>query len=102
MPADPVLSARVLDRLNKVPATRDDTWKLLVLAALESDQALAKALEQDAPVSAKGKKGKSGKTVTNADAEAGTATPEPRVAYLRSIAVEAFRGVGKKVALELP
>ena len=100
MPSDPGLAARVLDRLNKVAATKDDTWKLLVLAALESDEALTKALETDvaaAAGTAKDKtraKGKSSKT-------AGPAAPPP-VAYLRSISVEGFRGVGKEVTLELP
>src|SRR5437667_2395347 len=103
MPSDPGLSARVLDKLNKVAAGKDDAWKLLVLAALEGDQALADAIEASASATA-GSRAKAG----GAAASKGKAKPskapaaEPQVAYLRSITVEGFRGVGKQVSLELP
>ena len=48
MPSDSGLAARVLDKLNKVAATKDDSWKLLVLAALEGDEALTEAIDAGA------------------------------------------------------
>src|SRR5258707_119924 len=100
MPSDPVLSARVLDKLNKVAAGKDDAWKLLVLAALEGDQALADAIEAGAGP----QKGKTATTTSKGKTKAskGPIAAEPQVAYLRSITVEGFRGVGKQVSLELP
>jgi recombinational DNA repair ATPase RecF len=103
MPSDHGLGARVLDKLSAVPAGKDgkDEWKLLVLAALEGDQALADAAEKaggPAPAGTSKGKGKASKAkVTAAAPEA-----EPQVAYLRAITVEGFRGVGKQVTLELP
>src|SRR5260221_724624 len=58
MPSDPGLSARVLDKLNKVAAGKDDAWKLLVLAALEGEPnpgALARAWRGGAPLGAGGR-----------------------------------------------
>jgi recombinational DNA repair ATPase RecF len=100
MPSDPGLAARVLDRLNKVAATKDDTWKLLVLAALESDEALARALETSVTAGAGPPKDKTRAKLKAA--KAASASAAPAVAYLRSISVEGFRGVGKEVTLELP
>jgi recombinational DNA repair ATPase RecF len=102
MPSDPGLSAHVLDKLNKVPAAKDDAWKLLVLAALESDEALADAITAsaaDTRASSAGTGKSKGKT---ARLKPAAAAPSPQVAYLRSITVEGFRGVGKQVALEMP
>ena len=102
MPSDPVLAAHVLDKLNKAPATKDDAWKLLVLAAIESDEALADAIAANAAdtrTSSPGSTKSKGKT---AKLKPSAAAPPPQVAYLRSITVEGFRGVGKRVALELP
>ncbi|HEY8150514.1 MAG TPA: hypothetical protein VIK51_16525, partial [Vicinamibacteria bacterium] len=99
MPSDPGLSARVLDKLNKVAAGKDDAWKLLVLAALEGDQALADAIEASAATP----RGKTATTTSKGKANPSKApAAEPQVAYLRSITVEGFRGVGKQVSLELP
>jgi hypothetical protein len=56
MPSDSGLAARVLDRLNKVAATKDDSWKLLVLAALEGDEPLADAIEAGATAGTRGGK----------------------------------------------
>ncbi len=99
MPSDSGLAARVLDKLNKVAATKDDAWKLLVLAALEGDDALAEAIEAGA-----GPQKKTATTTSKGKTKAAKAATavEPQVAYLRSITVEGFRGVGKQVALELP
>jgi recombinational DNA repair ATPase RecF len=99
MPSDPGLSARVLDKLNKVAAGKDDAWKLLVLAALDGDQALADAIEAGAGP----QKGKTATTTSKGKTKTSKApAAEPQVAYLRSITVEGFRGVGKQVSLELP
>jgi len=90
MPSDPGLAARVLDKLNKVETKKGDTWPILVLAALESQEALDAAIATPTPSGSK----------TRVKAKATAAAPQ--VAYLRSITVEGFRGVGKQVALELP
>ena len=103
MPSDSGLAARVLDKLNKVAATKDDSWKLLVLAALEGDEPLAEAIEAGAPRGGKSG-GAAGTTTSKGKTKAAKAAPapEPQVAYLRAITVEGFRGVGKQVTLELP
>jgi len=90
MPSDPGLAARVLDKLNKVETKKGDTWPILVLAALESQDALDGAVAAPTPSGSK------------ARVKAKAAPAPPQVAYLRSITVEGFRGVGKQVALELP
>jgi recombinational DNA repair ATPase RecF len=100
MPSDPGLSARVLDKLNKLPAAKDDSWKLLVLAALESDDALADAIEAGVQPGPRGKSTSAGPKGRARMPKA--SAPPPQVAYLRSITVEGFRGVGKQVTLELP
>src|SRR5262245_31180206 len=103
MPSDSGLAARVLDKLNQVAATQDDSWKLLVLAALEGDETLTEAIDSGATRGGKsggaaGTTARKGKTKAPKSAPA----PEPQVAYLRAITVEGFRGVGKQVTLELP
>ncbi len=90
MPSDPGLAARVLDKLNKVETRKGVTWPVLVLAALEGQDALDSAVATATPSGAK------------ARAKAKQAATAPQVAYLRSVTVEGFRGVGKQVALELP
>src|SRR5205814_8517576 len=103
--ADPGLGARVLARLDRVETKKgDEGWKLLVLAALEDDDALAAALEADQGARGPGKAARSAATaaVTTAAAAAQRAAPEPRLAYLRSIPVEGFRGIGPEVDLDLP
>ncbi len=94
--AGPGLKARVLARLDKVPETKDDSWKLLVLASLDGDDALGQALAAAAPAA------KAAPASRAARAGAKRSPAEPRVAYLRSITVEGFRGVGRQVVLELP
>ena len=106
MPSDSGLAARVLDKLNKVAATKDDSWKLLVLAALEGDERLAEEIDAGAAQGQRGKSAGSAGTTTSKGGKAKGAkaapAPEPQVAYLRAITVEGFRGVGKQVTLELP
>src|SRR5262249_42087607 len=97
MPSDHGLSARVLDKLNQVAAGKDDSWKLLVLASLEGDEALAEAFAAD-PGAKRGKASAAGKGKGRSSGEPSS----PRLAYLRAITVEGLRGVGKQVTLELP
>ena len=83
------LAAQVLARLSKEPKG-DDERDMLVLAALDGPEALAGYLDKHAeprrpePL-AEGEKNR-----------------EPLGAYLKAIAVEGFRGIGKKATLELP
>src|SRR5258708_28976581 len=80
----------ILDRLAADPKA-DGTWDVLVLAALEGPQALASYRDtSQAP--------KQGAT---AKADKPTAH-EPAGAYLKSITVEGFRGIGNSKTLELP
>jgi len=81
------LHTLLVDRLD-AETTAEDAWPPLVLAAFESPEALADLLDQEAAAEPR--------------------TPEPSripgpapVAYLRSIAVEGFRGVGPRSTLEL-
>jgi recombinational DNA repair ATPase RecF len=79
--------ARVIDRLN-ADAHTSDAAKYLVLGALDSEQELTAALTGDIPeVKLKAQK---------------TAAPPPKVAYLKSVTVEGFRGIGKPATLDLP
>jgi ABC-type Mn2+/Zn2+ transport system ATPase subunit len=96
MPSDTSLVARVRDRLDRVAPGKDETWKFPLLAALESEDALDAALQADARTEAKGV------ALAGKPKERAKPAGPPRVAYLRSIAVEGFRGVGKEVTLDLP
>ncbi len=87
MPGTPL---SILDRLTADPKA-DGTWDVLVLAALEGPQALAGYLDtSQAP-----------KRSDPAKADKQT-TREPQGAYLKSITVEGFRGIGNSTTLELP
>jgi recombinational DNA repair ATPase RecF len=87
---------RVIERLNafeepasaKKAKTKDEQWKYLVLGALDSEQDLQAALTGSAP-----------EVQLKAQAKPHTA---PRVAYLKSVTVEGFRGIGKPATLDLP
>jgi len=82
---DATLRATLLDRLSAVP--QGEAWDALVLAALEGPMTLGESLDA-APAEKK----------PLAKAEP---APPPKAAYLKSLAVEGFRGIGKKTALEL-
>ena len=89
---------RVVERLNayEEPAAkakgkakaRDEQWKYLVLGALESDQELGAAITGGSP-----------EVALKAQTKP---APPPRVAYLTSVTVEGFRGIGKPATLDLP
>jgi recombinational DNA repair ATPase RecF len=81
------LHGRILDRLNRETPARE-TWGTLVLGALEGAEALDSLLEQGpAPVPAK---------------PAAAPQPKPAAAYLRSVTVEGFRGIGRGAQLDFP
>src|SRR5262249_61462566 len=97
MPSDHGLSARVLDKLNQVAAGKDDAWKLLVLASLEGDEALAEALAAD-PGAKRGKAAAAGKGKGRASAEPSS----PRLAHLRGRTVGGLPARGQPGPLRLP
>ena len=93
----------VLKRL-EADTKPEDEWSALVLAALEGEAELTKLLDDG--------KGGVGRESREAAAEghrqqpaAGNQNPAepqpPRIAFLRSISVEGFRGIGQKATLEL-
>ena len=85
-----LLHDRILARLQADPEA-ENSWDLYVLASLQGEEALAAALsEQKKPEKAGKRK------------ETGGPAREPLGAYLKSIAVEGFRGIGPKATLELP
>lgn len=79
------LSAHILDRLSA--DTHAKPFEHLVLAALEGPEALRQTLEAQA--------------TEPAAVPAAAAAAAPRVAYLKKIAVEGFRGIGKRADLDL-
>ena len=83
------LSDLLLERLQKDAGPKED-WPDLVLAALEGEGAV------DALLAA----GKRGAKAMRATAQDKAGTPA-RAAYLRSITVEGFRGIGRPATLEL-
>src|SRR5262245_26880252 len=85
-----LLHDRILARLQADPDA-EGPWDLYVLASLQGEDALAAALsEQKKPAQ------------TGRSKETGAAPREPLGAYLKSIAVEGFRGIGPQATLELP
>ena len=93
--SDTALRDLVLARLEK-DTQPEDEWSALVLAALEGPETLRPLLE--APSSASQE--------SPSDDGAGKARDDrpsqaPAVAFLRSVSVEGFRGIGKKADLEL-
>jgi hypothetical protein len=83
---DGALLATVIDRLDADAKAKP--FEAYVLAAFDGPDALAKLLESDTPPA-------------RPQGTAGT-THEPRGAYLKSITVEGFRGIGARQTLELP
>ena len=82
----------VLKRLDE-EADGDNQWYPLVLAALEGAQELRKQLEEGAAASAS--------APAAAETAVATATATPRVAYLKTLTVEGFRGIGPKATLDI-
>ena len=67
---------------------------LLVLAALEGEEALERALAEDAPETAQA-------TTTAANTEPTTPDGPPASAYLDAISVQGFRGIGARASLHV-
>ncbi|MTD15419.1 AAA family ATPase [Nakamurella sp. YIM 132087] len=88
--ADDQLKNLVLDRAFDDKSLSEDA-RLVVLAALESDEDLAEVLAEGATRQA---------TVQSLTAHAGE-DAEPVGAYLRSITVQGFRGIGREVKVPL-
>jgi recombinational DNA repair ATPase RecF len=86
--SEPGFKAKVVDRLIADKSIKDDS-KYLVLGALDSDQQLAEAL--------------AGGAREEVQLKAQAKQPQaPRVAYLKNVTVEGFRGIGKPATLDLP
>ncbi len=80
---------RIVDRRLEATGALEHGWSLLVLGACESDASLTAVLEGRAPTTRRG--------IATAEKE-----PQDRPgAYLDSITVEGFRGVGPKRTLEI-
>ena len=92
---DSALTAAVLARL-EAESKPEDTWPTLVLACLEGAAALHSYLD-DGSEPAKPKP-----QATAKDQDATAPAREPLGAYLKSITVEGFRGIGPKKTLDLP
>ncbi len=92
----PVTQPTILDRLTAA-AKPGETWDVLVLAALESKETLEAALSSSSEAVAP-----KPEPPTPPDAPQPKQPPKPLGAYLKSIAVEGFRGIGPKAALDLP
>jgi predicted ATPase len=88
---DHVLAGELLARLSHDPHP-DPERDMLVLAALEGQEALARYIDDAAPPA---------KPKPTPDPEPDP-TKEPPGAYLKSITVEGFRGVGPRKTLDLP
>ena len=100
-PADTTLNEIVLRRLD-AETKPEDTWSALVLAALESPEELAKLLDEGESAAAKGSQRAQPEKPAPQGSEASPREAEhPRIAFLRSITVEGFRGIGQKATLDL-
>ena len=115
--SDTTLRDLVLKRLD-ADTRPEDEWSALVLAALEGPDELAQLLDEQAPEAPKppSLRAPSAETGGEGPAVAGkpSGTPpgeppgkppaepaSPRIAFLRTITVEGFRGIGPKATLDL-
>ncbi len=91
-PSSPAAALRdeILTRLDQADPGGGQAWPLLVLGALEGQQSLDAALAQPGA-----------RPTTAAPPTSATPSGPPRVAYLRSISAEGFRGIGARQTLEL-
>ena len=85
---DPQLQASIYQRLESDGAI-DESWSVLILAACEGAHELDKVLENPSPA------------VPAITAELGAIRPDPLGAYLASITVQGFRGIGSETTLKL-
>jgi len=110
--SDTTLRDLVLKRLD-AETKPEDEWSALVLAALEGPDELAKLLDEEAPKAAKASSSRAPSApalsprapsaVTGGEGSAISApvAAAPRIAFLRTITVEGFRGIGPKATLDL-
>jgi hypothetical protein len=97
---DAALRDLVLKRLD-ADATPANDWWPLVLAALDGPEELTKLLEAPSSrAAAPSSRAPSAATGGEGCAVSGPSGP-PRVAFLKAVAVEGFRGIGPKAALDL-
>src|SRR5262245_20005369 len=82
------LQSSLLQRLDSDPKARDADWNALVLAALEGADALEAQLGAGASAEPRTKK-------------AGESSATAPAAFLRSISVQGFRGIGPEATLDL-
>ncbi len=100
-PAATTLNEIVLRRLD-AETKPEDTWSALVLAALESPEELGKLLDEGESAVVKGTQRAQPEKPAPQGSEASPKEAEhPRIAFLRSITVEGFRGIGKEATLDL-
>ena len=90
--SDTTLRDLVLKRLD-ADTKPEDEWSALVLAALEGEAELTKLLDEA--------RSEQSKPQPTASPEPAKAPEPPRVAFLKSISVEGFRGIGPKATLDL-
>ena len=110
--SDTTLRDLVLKRLD-AETKPEDEWSALVLAALEGPDELAKLLDEEAPKAAKASSSRAPSApalsprapsaVRGGEGSAISApvAAAPRIAFLRTITVEGFRGIGPKATLDL-
>jgi len=89
---DSEMLGTVVDRLDATAA--NEVLIDVVLAALEGDDALARALDPSSPVASRA-------PVSPADGAAAVVSVDPPGAFLRSVTVTGFRGIGPASTLEL-
>ena len=114
---DTTLRDLVLKRLD-ADTRPEDEWSALVLAALEGPDELAQLLDEQAPEGAKPLSPRAPSAETGGEGSAVPGKPSgtppgkplgkapaepasPRIAFLRTITVEGFRGIGPKATLDL-
>ena len=98
---DTTLRDLVLKRLD-ADTKPEDEWSALVLAALEGPDELAKLLERPVRrLSPRAPGLSSGAEGAEESAVRLRAPPPPRIAFLKAITVEGFRGIGPKATLDL-
>ena len=96
--SDTTLRDLVLKRLD-AETKPEDEWSALVLAALEGPDELAKLL--DGPLSFRAPSVVTGGEESAISAPASAPPAPPSIAFLRTITVEGFRGIGPKATLDL-
>ena len=111
--SDTTLRDLVLKRLD-ADTKPEDEWSALVLAALEGPDELERLLDEQAPEAPKALSPRARSAETGGEGPAVPGEPlgeplgeppaepaSPRIAFVRTITVEGFRGIGPKATLDL-